>query len=192
MITVTQSGGGTQNVALSGSGVAAPNFTLGLAPGSQASQTIAAGQNAQFGIAVAPAGTFTGTLNLSCSITPSANPMPTCSLSNSSVQLSGAAVTVTATITTVASSTSQSRPPLGGSPLAWAAILLGTLLPWKQRRTLLMTIAVIAFLGGCVIGCGGGGSSSASHTTTTPGTPAGTYTAVVTAVSGSLNHNISM
>jgi hypothetical protein len=192
MITVTQSGGGTQNVALSGSGVAAANFTLGLASGSQASQTITAGQNAQFGIAVAPAGTFTGTVNLSCSITPSATPAPTCSLSNSSVQLSGTAVTVTATITTVAPTTSQSRPPLNGSPLAWAGILLGTLLPWKRRRTLLMTIAVIAFVGVCVTGCGGGGSSSSSHTTTTPGTAAGTYTATVTAVSGNLNHNTTM
>ncbi len=132
-ITVTQSGGGTQTVALSGSGVAAANFTLGLASGSQASQTIAAGQNAQFSIAVAPAGTFTGTVNLSCSITPSATPAPTCSLSNSSVQLSGTAVTVTATITTIAPTTSQSRPPLNGSPLAWTGILLGTLLPWKRQ-----------------------------------------------------------
>jgi hypothetical protein len=192
MITVTQSGGGPQNVALSGSGVAAPDFTVGLASGSQPSQTIAAGQNAQFGIAVAPEGTFTGTVNLSCSITPSANPTPTCSLSNTAVQLSGTAVTVTATITTVAPTTSQSRPPLGGSPVAWAAILLGTLLPWKRKRALFMPIAVVSFAIVSVIGCGSGGSSSSSHTTTTPGTPAGTYTATVTALSGGLNHKTTM
>ena len=191
-ITIAQSGGGPQTVALSGIGVAAPDFTVGLASGSQASQTIAAGQNAQFGIAVAPAGTFTGTVNLSCSITPSATPAPTCSLSSSAVQLSGTAVTVTATITTAAPTTSQTRPPLGGAPVAWTAILLGTLLPWKRKRPLLMAIAVIAFAGVSVIGCGGGGSSSSSHTTTTPGTPAGTYTATITAVSGSLNHSTTM
>jgi hypothetical protein len=145
--TITQSGGGPQTVALSGIGVAAPDFTVGLASGSQGSQTIAAGQNAQFGIAVAPAGSFTGTVNLNCSITPTATPVPTCSLSNSAVQLSGTAVTVTATITTAAPTTSQSRPPLGGAPVAWTAILLGTLLPWKRKRPLLMAIAVIAFAG---------------------------------------------
>jgi hypothetical protein len=191
-ITVAQSGGGPQTVALSGIGVAAPDFTVGLASGSQGSQTIAAGQNAQFGIAVAPAGSFTGTVNLNCSITPTATPVPTCSLSNSAVQLSGAAVTVTATITTAASTTSRSRPPLGGAPVAWTAILLGTLLPWKRKRPWLMAIAVIAFAGVSVIGCGGSGSSSSSHTTTTPGTPTGTYTATITAVSGNLNHNTTM
>jgi hypothetical protein len=191
-ITIAQSGGGPQTIALSGIGVAAPDFTVGLASGSQASQTIAAGQNAQFGIAVAPAGTFTGTVNLSCSITPSATPAPTCSLSSSAVQLSGTAVTVTATITTAAPTTSQTRPPLGGAPVAWTAILLGALLPWKRKRPLLMAIAVIAFAGVSVTGCGGGGSSSSSHPTTTPGTLAGTYTATVTAVSGSLNHNTTV
>jgi hypothetical protein len=191
-ITIAQSGGGPQTIALSGIGVAAPDFTVGLGSGSQASQTIAAGQNAQFGIIVAPAGTFTGTVNLSCSITPTATPAPTCSLSNSAVQLSGTAVTVTATIATAAPTTSQSRLPFGGAPVAWTAILLGALLPWKRKRPLLMAIAVIAFAGVSVVGCGGGGSSSSSHTTTTPGTPAGTYTATITAVSGSLNHNTTM
>ncbi len=191
MIAVTQSGGAPQNLALSGSGVAAPDFTIGLAAGSQTSQSIAAGQNAQFGIAVAPAGTFTGTVSLSCSITPSATPAPTCSLSSSTVQLSETAATVTATITTTAITTSRSQPPFGGPPVAWAAILLGTLLPWKRRRALLMAIAAIAFAGVSVTGCGGG-SSSPPHTTTMPGTPAGTYTATVTAVSGSLSHNTTM
>ena len=191
-ITITQSGGGPQTIALSGIGVAAPDFTVGLASGSQASQTIAAGQNAQFGIIVAPAGTFTGTVNLSCSITPAATSAPTCSLSSSAVQLSGTALTVTATLATAAPITSQSRLPFGGAPVAWTAILLGTLLPWKRKQPLLRAITVIAFAGVSVIGCGGGGSSSSSHTTTTPGTPAGTYTATITAVSGSLNHNTTM
>lgn len=191
-ITITQSSGGPQTIALSGIGVAAPNFTVGLASGSQASQTIAAGQNAQFGIAVAPAGAFTGTVNLSCSITPTATPAPTCSLSSSAVQLSGTALTVTATIAAAAPTTSQSRVPFGGAPVAWTAILLGALLPWKRKRPLLMAIAVIAFAGVSVVGCGGAGSSSSSHTTTTPGTPAGTYTATITASSGNLNHNTTM
>jgi hypothetical protein len=191
-ITITQNGGGPETIALSGIGVAAPNFTVGLATGSQASQTIAAGQNAQFSIAVAPASAFTGTVNLSCSIAPTATPAPTCSLSSSAVQLSGTALTVTATIATAAPTTSQSRVPFGGAPVAWTAILLSTLLPWKRKRPFLQAIAIIAFAGVSVIGCGGGGSSSSSRTTTTLGTPAGTYTATITASSGNLNHNTTM
>ncbi|HET6217415.1 MAG TPA: FG-GAP-like repeat-containing protein [Acidobacteriaceae bacterium] len=192
-ITVAQSGGGSpQTIALSGVGVAAADFTVGLASGSQASQAIAAGQNAQFSIAVAPAGSFTGAVNLSCSITPSATPAPSCNLSSTTVQLSGASQTVTVTISTAASTTaSHSGLPFGGAPVAWA-VLLGTLLPWRRKRALLMAITVIAYAGLSVIGCGGGGSSSSAHTTTTPGTPAGTYTATITAVSGSLSHNTSM
>jgi uncharacterized membrane protein len=37
-----------------------------------------------------------------------------------------------------------------------------------------------------LLGCGG----SSSHTT--PGTPSGTYTATITATSGSLNHNTTL
>jgi hypothetical protein len=193
-ITVTQSGGGRpQTIALSGIGVAAPDFTVGLASGSQASQTIAAGQNAQFSIAVAPAGSFTGAVNLSCSITPAANPAPGCALSSNAVQLSGTAQTITVTITSTASTTaSHFGLPLGGTPVVWAAVLLGTLVPWKRKRPLLMATTIIVLAGISVAGCGGGGSSSSAHTTPTSGTPAGSYTATITAASGSLSHNTSM
>ena len=182
--------GSPQTIALSGAGVAPPDFTVGLASGSKSSQTIAPGQNAQFSIAVAPAGTFSGTVNLSCNIAPSVTPAPACSLSNASVQLSGTAATVTATITTAAPSTSQSSLSFGGASVAWAAIFLGILLPRKRKRwASLLGITVIAFAAVSLIGCGG---SSSPHTTTTSGTPAGTYTATITAVSGSLSHSTTM
>ncbi len=191
-ITIAQSGGGSpQSIALSGIGAAAPDFTIGLASGSQASQTVPAGQNAQFSIAVAPAGAFAGTVNLSCSVTPAATPAPSCSLSNSTVQLSRTALTVTVTIATTAPKTAaHSRLLFGGGSVAWAAMLLGTLLPWKRKRPMLMAIVVITFVGASFIGCGGGGSSSPPPTT--PGTTAGTYTANITATSGSLSHNTTM
>jgi hypothetical protein len=193
-ITVGQSGGGSpQTIALSGIGVAAPDFSVGFASGSQASQTIAAGQNAQFSIAVAPAGSFTGAVNLSCSITPAATPAPGCILSSNTAQLSGTVQTVAVTITTTASTpASQSGLPFGGAPAAWVAVLLGTLLPWRRKRPLLVATTIIVLAGISVIGCGGGGSSSAAHTTPTSGTPAGSYTATITAASGSLSHNITM
>ena len=191
-ITIAQSGGGSpQSIALSGVGAAAPDFTIGLASGSQPSQTVPAGQNAQFSIAIAPAGSFTGTVNLSCSVTPAATPAPTCSLSNSAVQLSGTALTVTVTIATTAPKTaSHSGLPFGGAPVVWTAMLLGTLLPWKRKRPLLMAIVFITLVGASFIGCGGGGSSSPPPST--PGTTAGTYTANITATSSSLSHNTTM
>lgn len=193
-ITVAQGGGGSPlTIALSGAGVAVPDFTVGLASGSQASQTVAAGQSAQFSLAVAPTGSFTGTVNLSCSVTPTASPAPTCSLSSSGVQLgSSGAQTVTVTVGTAAPVAAHADLPPGAMPVAWAALLLGAgwLLP--RRRKLLMMIAVMTLAGASAIGCGGGGSSSTSHVTTTPGTPAGTYTATVTATSGSLSHSTTM
>ena len=191
-ITIAQSGGGSpQSIALSGIGSAAPDFTIGLASGSQASQTVPAGQNAQFSIAIAPAGAFAGTVNLSCSVTPAATPAPTCSLSNSAVQISGTALTVTVTIaTTTPKTASHLGLPFGGAPVVWTAMLLGTLLPWKRKRPLLRAIVVITFVGTSFIGCGGGGSTSPPPTT--PGTTAGTYTANITATSGSLSHNTTM
>ena len=188
-LTVAQSGGGTpQTIALSGTGAAAPDFTIGPASGSQSSQTITAGQSAQFSMAIAPAGTFTGTVNLSCSVTPAATAGPACSLSSSAVQLSATATNVTVTIATKAATTAyHDRVPLG-APVAWAAMMLGTLLPWKRKRLLLMAVVCMAVVGSAVIGCGG----SSSKTSITPGTPAGSYTANVTATSGSLSHTTTM
>jgi hypothetical protein len=186
-ITIAQSGGGPQTIALAGVGVAAPDFTIGLASGSQVSQTVPAGQNAQFSLAIAPAGAFTGTVNLSCSVTPMATPPPSCSLSSSALQLSGAAITATVTIATTAPTTaSHTGFPFGSAPVAWAGLLLGALLPWKRRRALVLAMLFTTFM----VGCGGGGSST--QTRTTPGTPAGTYTATITAASGSLSHSTTM
>jgi hypothetical protein len=62
--------GSPQTVALSGTGLTAPDFSLGAASGSSTSQTISAGQSAKFSLIVTPSGSFTGTVNLSCSLSP--------------------------------------------------------------------------------------------------------------------------
>jgi hypothetical protein len=69
--------------------------------------------------------------------------------------------------------------------LLFAAGLLGL---GNRRRLPVLATPIIILACASWIGCGGGGSSS--HTT--PGTPAGTYTATVTATSGSLNHNMTL
>jgi hypothetical protein len=184
--------GSTQTVALTGVGVAAPDFSVGLASGSQASQTVTAGQNAQFTLAVAPAGSFAGAVTLSCSITPAQALAPTCSLSSSSLQLgTGGPQTVTVTVKTTAPVTTAQKSELPGGtiPLVFTAMLLGTggLIP-RKRKWLLVALSAMVVLG-TAIGCGGGSPTSPI---TTPGTPAGSYTGTITAGSGNLSHTATV
>jgi hypothetical protein len=186
------------DVAMSLVVAAAPNFTIGPASGSQNSQTISAGQTASFDLTIAPTGSFTGTVSVSCAVTPAVTPAPTCGLSSSSVQFSGGgAQSVTAKVATTAPVTTSARPhdlfPPGAMPMAWALMLLGLtgLLAVRHRRRVatVATTAIVLTLALC-FACGGGSSSSTTHTA--PGTPAGTYTATVTATSGSLSHSTAL
>lgn len=175
---------------------AAPDFTVGAASGSPSSLTVTAGQTASFSLALVGTGSFLGTVNLSCAITPAATPAPTCSLSSSSVQISGTGTqTVTVKVGTTAPVSGIVAPhatfPSGLLPLLWALIFLGSLWFWarnRKRQPVLATPIIVLFFAFSV-GCGG---SSSSSTHTTPGTPAGTYTATATATSGSTSHNIAL
>jgi hypothetical protein len=194
-ITIADNAAGSpQTVALSGVGVAAPDFSVGAASGSSTSKTISAGQSAKFSLVVTPSGSFTGTVNLSCSLSPMVSAAPTCTLSSSSVQISGSeAEPVTVTVGTTAPVTtgivSQVDFP-GAMPMTWMVMLLGSgwllLRNRKRLQSLAGPLIVVAFASW--VGCGG--SSPSSHTT--PGTPTGTYTATITATSGSLNHNMTL
>ncbi len=174
----------------------APGFSLGAASGSPTSQTVSAGQPASFSVAIASMGSFTGTVNFGCVITPPVTPAPTCSLSSSSVQISGSGTqTVTVNVGTTAAGTSRTVPPIsfptGPLPLIWTLALLGSTGFWVRNRKRLPALAVpivllaFAFSAGC-----SGSSSSSTHTT--PGTPTGNYTVTITATSGSLSQNVAL
>lgn len=176
-----------------------PDFAIGPASGSPTSQTVNAGQGAKFSLLVTPYGKFTGTVNLSCVITPKATPAPTCSLSSSSVQLSGSGrQPVTVTVGTTASVTSgmisYGGLPGGASPYLWTVALLASAMFFGRRLCGLAASAtpIAVLVAAMLAGCGGGSSSSTPSTHTTPGTPAGTYTAAVTAASGSLQHTTTL
>jgi FG-GAP-like repeat/Abnormal spindle-like microcephaly-assoc'd, ASPM-SPD-2-Hydin/FG-GAP repeat len=193
--------GSPQTISVSGVGQAAADFSVGAASGSLTSQTISAGQSAKFTLVFTPSGSFTGTVNLSCSLSPVVNPAPTCALSSSSVQISGSlAQQVTVTVATTAPKTAgavlQFELP---SRAVWAfctLVLVSSvlLLLWNERRLpkLAGALLVLAIASCSWGGCGGGSSSSQPPPTTTPGTPAGTYTARITAASGNLTHNTSL
>lgn len=134
---------------------------------------------------------FSGTVNLSCSITPvAANDPPTCTLSPASVTLSGTTTqTSTLTVTTTAATSALNRPAwrqVGG--IAFAVVLMFAM-PRKRRAWLAMLVLLaivgsmgIASCGGKSGGGGGGGNS---------GTTAGTYTIKVTGTSGTTSATIT-
>jgi hypothetical protein len=173
-----------------------PGFTLGPPSGSPTSQTISAGQTASFSLAIAPTGSFSGTVDLSCAITPVVTPAPTCGLSSSSVQLTGTGTqTVTVSVATTAPVTTGAVPPInfppGTVPLTWSFILLGSIWLWVRNRKRLTALGapIVVLALALLVSCGGSGSSS---THTTPGTPSGTYAVTITATSGSISNNVAL
>jgi hypothetical protein len=181
----------------------APGFTVSIGGGSISIQPGAATGNTA-PVSVAGSNGFTGTVSLTCSISPTAaNDPATCSLTPSSVNISGTtAATPTLTITTTAASTAKNStktvfwPSAGGTALA-LVLLFGV--PrrrgWLAMLTLLALFASMGMVGGAV-GCGGGGGGQSggggggggggAGGTGNPGTTAGTYTVSVTGTSGAL------
>jgi hypothetical protein len=161
------------------------SFTLSSAP---ASITIPGGGSAGTTISITPQAGFSGTVAVSCAVTGSGTPAPTCALAQGSVAVSGtAAVTDALTVTTVSSKSAirtAANPPdrtwyaAGGVALA-GILLFG--LPGRRRNWQRMLSLLLLVIAMGVVGCGGGGSGGGGGGTT----PAGTYTVTVTATSGS-------
>jgi hypothetical protein len=131
---------------------------------------------------------FSGTVNLTCSITPvAANDPPTCSLSPQSVTLSGTtAQTSILTVSTTAATSALIRPvwrSVGGTALAVIVMLA---IP-RRRRTWLAMLVLLAFVVcGSTVGCGSSSGSKGNS-----GTSAGTYTVTVTGTSGTTSATIT-
>jgi len=164
------------------------DFSIGVAP---PSVTITAGESTSFVATLTPNPTYASAISMSDSGLPTAS---TGTFTSTSVTLSGgSASTTTLNIsTTVRPVTTGSL--FRGGPLyaAWLPIgglsLLGVGVGagFKRRRWLAgMLLGLIAGLILLQSACGGSSSSA----TTTGGTPAGTYTIVITGSSGSASHN---
>jgi VCBS repeat-containing protein len=197
-ITVTDNAANSpQTIPLSGTGM---DFALS---SSSTSQSVTAGQTANYSLTLSPADGFSQTVNLTCTGAPS---LATCTLTPSSAALNGtASATVGVAITTTAPSTALLAPPAGRfqppgingfGRLFWLYGILGlaslaTLAAARKRRAAYL-------LGACLLlamlwtACGG---SSTPPPKTVPGTPAGTYTVVVTGAAAStstLTHTINL
>jgi subtilase family serine protease len=147
-------------------------------------------------IAVTPSNGFTGTVSLSCAITPAAaNDPATCNILPSSVTVSGTTPqTATLTISTTQATALNLPiklfwPSAGGATLALAFLFR---IPKRRRNWLAMLglfclIVSIAGIGcgGGNAGTGGGGGGGGGGGSGNPGTTAGTYTITITGTSGS-------
>lgn len=184
---------GSQFVPLTGTGIA-PNIEIEPAQGSQTSATVSAGRSAIFSLMVSSTN-WSGTADLSCSITPVVASGPSCTLPASvSVSAGGNGTPVTITVETTA-------PGIAGMPspktfpggVRWASSTLGLLavaLLGRGRRRLqnvALSVIVLGLVG--MTACGGSSSSSSKPT---PGTPAGTYTATVSATGGGVTSKMEL
>jgi len=185
-VTVTGTSGAlsaTATVALTVT--AEPTFGPSGVTGSDGAITVNPGATTGNTSTISVAGTngYSGTVNLSCSISPTAaNDPATCSLSPASVTLNGStAQTSTLTVMTTAATTGKNQmkklfwPSAGGTALA-LVLLFGV--PRRRRNWLAMVGLAVLFASIGSIGCGGGSGGGGGGGNA--GTSAGTYTVTVT------------
>jgi subtilase family serine protease len=164
-----------------------PNFTFpdtGLL-------TVSQGSSGTSTISLSALNGYSGTVNLSCSVS-SSTAFLACSMSPASVTLGGSTTSASSTLTlrtSVASAISNPSARLhrqGWLGLGGGAIFAGVFLlavPARKYRTGILSLLVFGLLA-VGMGCGGGSSSSSSSSHSTP---KGTYTVTVTANDGTTN-----
>ena len=156
---------------------APPAITL---VGNGSTLAVAAGGTGTAQVAIVPGNGFTGTVNLTCSVSGpggTANP-PACSVPSSQTISGADAVDFTVSISTAVSTARGGAADgwraagSGGAIFACVLLLMGGL--GRRSRNLLPMLLLIVIALPC-LACGGGGAKS------NPGATAGTYTATVKA-----------
>jgi hypothetical protein len=172
-----------------------PRLTLSATPSSLA---LTQGATGVLTIAVAANDAFNGTVNFSCSGAPSES---TCTVNPTTFALArGQSASITVVVATTAPnnfySAHNGNPPGG---IGWKDLAGGTqlavcilcMIPKRTRRkiSVLPTLLLVGFLGGCFLcGCGAGGTRQPMY----GGTPTGSTTLTITATSGSLMQSITL
>lgn len=170
-----------QNIALSGTGTAAPDFVLPApTPGTQ---TVTAGSAATYTVSVTAQNGFNNAVTLSCSA--GVPPGAACSFVPASIT---PGQNSTLTITTSAAKAALERPAKGRQSFFYAIWLLlpamvlstaGIAAPRRKKLLswLLLALAVSGLL--FLVACGGGGSSSGGGGGGGGGTPPNSYTITI-------------
>jgi hypothetical protein len=186
-INITDNGPGSpQMIILAGTGTV-NGFAIAPASGSPTSAEVTPGNGASFTLTLTPSGSFGGTVNLACSVSPVVMRGPTCTLPTTVQVVAGTPANVPVTVNTTASTTAGTVAHVsltpGAMPIAWAVFLFLSAFSlvvnrrnWPALAAPVLALAIIS-----LAGCGGSGSSSSSS-----GTPLNTYAVTVTATSGSL------
>lgn len=154
---------------------------------------VAPGASGARAVTIVPAAGFSGTVNLSCSVSGASVVMdpPQCSVPSSETVSGNAAVSVTVSLTTTGTMGRNipgdhlPRERIGGTvglALA-AAVLLGNMRRWRTSFLVMLMVLVSSF---ALVACGGGSSSGAGGASTT-GTTAGSYLLTVTATAAGLS-----
>ena len=154
---------------------------------------VAAGGSATATVNVSSGSTYSGTLNLTCTLTTSpagAQSLPTCSMSPTSVAItSGGTGTSVLTVKTTSATTAALDNAFHenwwriGAGDAVFALLVGCGIGWRRRRWTLMVALFSIFVVAAVIGCSGGGRKSGPPWSA--GTTAGNYVFTVTGTDSS-------
>lgn len=175
----TTASGGTSNV---GTVFAiTPDFSLstsGLAP-----NPVSAGTSSTSTVNIKAVSAFNGSVDLSCSVSPSPALAPTCSISPGSITLGTAAtLTVRTTGTTASGSPARSSGLFYalGLPLIGVVGAVGFSPHRKRKKKANVWVLACLLLAGVVFGVACGGGSNSRGGGGTGGTPAGTYTITVT------------
>lgn len=164
-----------------------PPASYALSAGAPSQGTISPGGSAQSTITVSSANGYTGTVMLSCGISPAVTPAPSCSFGNTSpVTVTGGGGKATLTFSTVGPSAAAVRPNRLFSlllPIPALALISLVFSPGSSRKRklpgflVLWTVLSVLLI---VPACGGGGNSGTGGGGGNNGTPAGSYTITVT------------
>lgn len=157
------------------------DFGLSTTP---ATLNIAAGQSAMTALTFTALNGYSQGVTFTCAV-PASMTLATCNVAPASLMPAAGSATATATVTisTTASRTALLHHGSGwllGSTAVFACIFLLGAPETRRRSGGLIAIAMVGLLAFTASSCGGGGTARASGSQTVAGTPAGTYTVVVT------------
>jgi hypothetical protein len=203
-ITATYNGDGNFNLSISKAVSLAvtavvPDFSLSSSP---ASLSVTPGASGESTITISPLGGLNpSTVALTCSISTSLSPAPTCSLG--AMAMANNLGSSMLTVDTTGAQAALAPPPQHGSgwlfaiaALMPAMFLSAAGLNTPSRRRLLGICLVFLVLGGCLleVACGGSGSNNTPPSTikTNSGTPAGTYMVTITGKASGEQHSTSV
>jgi hypothetical protein len=168
-------------------------FDFAAAVSGSSSQTVAAGQTADYAVTINPANGAQGTFAYTCGTLP-ANALCLFNPATTTVT-SGATGNVTVEISTGKSGSARMENPAGWRILPMLCGLLLLPLALGRRRKILLLAVLFAVIAGGISSCtssGGGTGGGSSGSGSGSATPPGTYTIPVTISSTGISHAVTI